>query len=90
MQRPAPVADEVVKTIKLASRISSIRRMAWKQCSSCSADPLSMWRDSFASNALAGWTRSSRASSTSVTGCWREPVDLGAGMQPAHLRRKSP
>ncbi len=56
--------------MKLASRISSIRRIAWKQCRSCSADSLSMWRDSFARNPLAGWIRSPRASSTAVTGCW--------------------
>ena len=34
--------------MKFASRISSIRRIAWKQCRSCSADSLSMWPDSFA------------------------------------------
>ncbi len=56
--------------MKLASRISSIRRIAWKQCRSCSADSLSMWRDSLARKALAGWMRSPRASSTAVTGCW--------------------
>ena len=55
--------------MKFASRISSIRRHAWKQCRSCSADSDSMWRDSFASCALAGWIRSPRASSTAVTGC---------------------
>ena len=55
--------------MKFASRISSIRRIAWKQCRSCSADSLSMWPDSFARYALAGWMRSPRASSTAVTGC---------------------
>ena len=55
--------------MKLASRISSIRRIAWKQWRSCSADSLSTWRDSLARWALAGWMRSPRASSTSVTGC---------------------
>ena len=58
------------KTMKLASRISSMRRIAWKQCRSCSADSLSTWCDSLARNALAGWIRSPRASSTAVTGCW--------------------
>ena len=46
-----------------------MRRMAWKQCRSCSAHSLSMWPDSFARNALPGWMRSPRASSTAVTGC---------------------
>jgi site-specific DNA recombinase len=39
-----------------------------EQCRSCSADSLSMWRDSLASSALAGWMRSPHASSTLVTG----------------------
>ena len=56
--------------MKLASRISSIRRIAWNACRSCSADSDSMCRDSLASSALAGWMRSPRASSTAVTGCW--------------------
>ena len=56
--------------MKLATRISSIRRQAWKQCRSCSADSLSMWLDSLDRNALAGWIRSPFASSTAVTGCW--------------------
>ena len=34
--------------MKLLIRISSIRRIAWKQCRSCSADSDSMWRDSLA------------------------------------------
>ena len=46
-----------------------MRRNAWKQCRSCSADSLSMWADSFASQAEAGCTFSPRASSTAVTGC---------------------
>ena len=40
--------------MKLAIRISSIRRQAWKQCRSCSADSDSKWRDSFDSHRLAG------------------------------------
>ena len=56
--------------MKLATRISSIRRQAWKQCRSCSADSLSMWLDSLDRNALAGWIRSPFASRTAVTGCW--------------------
>ena len=54
--------------MKLASRISSIRRQAWKTLSSCSRDSAAMWRDSLASRALAGWMRSPHASSTRVTG----------------------
>ena len=56
--------------MKLATRISSIRRHAWKQCRSCSADSDSMWPDSLARNALAGWIRSPCPASTAVTGCW--------------------
>ena len=44
--------------------------MAWKACRSCSADSDSMWADSFASQALAGWMRSPSASRTRVTGSW--------------------
>ena len=47
-----------------------MRRIAWKQCRSCSADSLSMCVDSFARKGLAGWMRSPRSSSTAVTGCW--------------------
>ena len=54
--------------MKFASRISSIRRHAWKTLSSWSPDSAAMWRDSFASPALAGWMRSPQASSTWVTG----------------------
>ena len=52
-----PSQDEGVKEgmlLKLPKQISSIRRIAWKQCRSCSADSLSMWLDSLASSALAG------------------------------------
>ena len=56
--------------MKLATRISSILRMAWKACRSCSADSVSMWADSLASQALAGWMRSPSASRTRVTGSW--------------------
>ena len=47
-----------------------MRRQAWKQWRSCSADSDSMWLDSFASSALSGWIRSPSASSTRVTGFW--------------------
>ena len=54
--------------MKLAISTSSMRRMAWKQCRSCSPDSSSMWRDSLASRALSGWMRSPLASSRRVTG----------------------
>jgi class 3 adenylate cyclase len=44
--------------MKFATRISSIRRQAWKQCRSCSADSDSMCPDSLARWTLAGWIRS--------------------------------
>ncbi len=47
-----------------------MRRQAWKQWRSCSADSDSMWRDSLASSALKGWIRSPSRSSTLVTGFW--------------------
>ena len=75
--------------MKLATRISSIRRQAWKQCRSCSADSDSMWRDSLASCAarrvhpLAGGLehRGHRV--------LREPVDLQVGMQRGAARARS-
>ena len=56
--------------MKFAIRISSIRRIAWKAFRSCPADSDAMCADSLASQALAGWIRSPRVSSTSVTGDW--------------------
>jgi hypothetical protein len=49
--------------MKLLIRISSIRRTAWNACRSCSAASLSMWADSLARNAEAGWISSCRRSS---------------------------
>src|SRR6266542_2264952 len=65
-----PSATASWKTMKLASRISSMRRMAWKACRSCSADSDWMWADSLASSADAGWTRSPASARTRVTGSW--------------------
>jgi len=48
------LAGNVWKTMKLARRISSIFRQAWKQCRSWSAHSFSMWPDSLASSAEAG------------------------------------
>ena len=56
------------KIMKFAISTSSIRRIAWKACRSCSPDSSSMCRDSLASRALRGWTRSPLASSSRVTG----------------------
>ncbi len=56
--------------MKFATRISSMRRIAWNALRSCSEDSLVMWADSDASSALSGWIRSPRDSSTVVTGCW--------------------
>ena len=71
--------------MKLAHRISSIRRIAWNACRSCSADSLSMWCDSLASSALAGWMRSPSASSTRGHRVLGEPVDLEPGNELAQL-----
>ena len=54
--------------MKLASRISSIRRIASNACSCCPSDSATMWRDSFARCRLAGWMCSPAASRTRVTG----------------------
>ena len=40
--------------MKFATRISSIRRIAWKQCRSWSPASDAMWADSLARPALAG------------------------------------
>ena len=64
-----------------------MRRIAWKQCRSCSADSLSMWLDSLASNALAGWMRSPRACQNLGHRMLGQPVDLEVRMQLAQLVR---
>ena len=73
--------------MKLASRISSIRRHAWKTLSSCSRDSAAMWRDSLASSALAGWMRSPQRLEHARDRVLREPVDLEVGVQRAQLAR---
>ena len=73
--------------MKLAMRISSMRRMAWKQCRSCSADSDSMCRDSLAKSALAGWMRSFSAASTRVTGSCASQSISRSGTQLAQLAR---
>ena len=73
--------------MKLAISTSSMRRMAWKQCRSCSPDSSSMCRDSLASRALSGWMRSPLASSRRVTGSCASQSTSRSGMQLAQLAR---
>jgi hypothetical protein len=54
--------------MKFATRISSIRRIAWNACRSCSCASSTTCADSLARNRDAGWTRSPAASSIAVTG----------------------
>ena len=56
--------------MKFATRISSIRRIAWNALRSWSNDSLVTWADSDDSSALRGWIVSPWVSSTAVTGCW--------------------
>jgi hypothetical protein len=58
------------KTMKFASMISSIRRLAWNTFRSCSPASDSRCALSLASQRDAGCTRSPRSSSTWVTGGW--------------------
>ena len=75
--------------MKLATRISSIRRMAWKACRSCSPTRTRCGRTRWPGSALAGWTRSPRASSTRVTGCWASQSISRSGWQARAARRRS-
>jgi hypothetical protein len=72
--------------MKLATRISSIRRIAWKQCRSWSPASLSMWPDSDASSRLAGWIRSPPSSSSLVTGSWASQSTSRSGCSPRSSR----
>src|SRR6266480_574000 len=74
------------KTMKLASRISSIRRQAWKQCRSWSAHSDSMWPDWLASAREAGGILPPLAARTAVTGCWASQSIC----RPGRSRRSSP
>ena len=71
--------------MKLLTRISSIRRIAWKACRSCSAHSSSMCADSLASHAEAGWTRSPGVLEHRGDGVLGEPIDLEVGMVLAQL-----
>ena len=68
--------------MKLATRISSIRRIAWNTCRSCSADSDSMCADSLARPADAGWMRSPRGLEHAGHRVLGQPVDLEVGVEP--------
>ena len=70
--------------MKFATRISSIRRQAWKQCRSCSADSDSMCADSLASARSRGGRARPRPRARGDR-VLRQPVDLQVGMQRAQL-----
>ena len=73
--------------MKLASRISSIRRHAWKTLSSCSRDSAAMWRDSFASRAARRVDVLAAGLEHARDRVLRQPVDLQVGVQRAQLAR---
>ena len=76
--------------MKLATRISSIRRSAWKQCRSCSADSDSMWPRLVGQVARSpGGCARPRASSTRGDGILREPVDLAGRVRARAARGRS-
>ena len=79
------VATRSWKTMKFASRISSIRRIAWKACRSCSADSVSMWRDSLARCALAGMDPLAARLEHRGHRMLGQPVDLEVRVQLAQL-----
>ena len=95
VELPGLVADpEVVvlsrtrswNTMKLASRISSMRRSAWKQCRSCSADSHSMWPRLVRQLGARRMDALAACLEHRVTGAV-PPVDLEVRMQPAELVR---
>jgi len=73
-----------------------MRRAAWNTCKSCSAHSPSRCSDSLARNADAGWMRSPRRASSSVTGCWasqstfRSGCSLRSSSATARSRRACP
>ena len=67
--------------MKLLTSTSSIRRMAWNACRSCSPDSDSMCADSLARCADAGCTFSPRCSRKSVTGDWVNHSHLHLGSE---------
>ena len=71
--------------MKFASRISSIRRIAWKQCRSCSADSLSMWPRLVRQMRARGMDALAARLQHPRHRMLGEPVDLEVGMQLAQL-----
>ena len=71
--------------MKFATRISSIRRQAWKQCRSCSADSDSMCADSLARYAARGVDALALGLEHARDRVLREPVDVEVRVQPAQL-----
>ena len=71
--------------MKFATRISSIRRQAWKQCRSCSADSDSMCADSLARQRARGVDPLALGLEHARDRVLREPVDLEVGVQRAQL-----
>ena len=67
--------------MKLATRISSIRRSAWKQCRSCSADSDSMWRGLVGELPARRVDALARGLEHRGHRVLREPVDLEVGVQ---------
>ena len=71
--------------MKLATRISSIRRTAWKACRSCSPASPSMCPDSLARQAEAGWISSPALPQELGDRVLGQPVDLEPGRWLAQL-----
>jgi hypothetical protein len=68
--------------MKLATRISSIRRSAWKQCRSCPLASETTCADSLASHWLAGWTVLAFGVQHGGHRVLGQPVDLESGAEP--------
>ena len=75
--------------MKLCTRISSIRRIAWNACRSCSPASCSMCPDSLRSHADAGCTRSPCCREHAGHRVLREPVDLQVRAAARAARRRS-
>ena len=73
--------------MKFATRISSIRRHAWKQCRSCSADSDSMCDDSFASSRAGRVDALALALQHPRDRVLGQPVDLKVRHQRSQLTR---
>ena len=73
--------------MKLCTRISSIRRIAWNACRSCSPASCSMWPDSLRSHADAGCSRLAVLREHLGDRVLRQPVDLQLRPARAQLGR---